>query len=197
MNEQLLQTAILRAKTTPTSKVEPPKAKPVTEANFVIEALSTRVKYLEGIVGKIVNELGIKISPSVKTFPTIKRIVAITSLHYETTPHDIIGHGRHARITEPRHVAMYLSKRLTLHSYPTIAKAFDGRDHTTIMHAVNKIEMSRKADARLDQTIALLSRELMELKPDATSPVASLGAAPALPSPDDPAGVAPPLSGAA
>jgi chromosomal replication initiation ATPase DnaA len=167
MNEEVLRSAMLRGKHTPFPKVAPPlniPAEKITESDVVIETLQARVKQLERIVGRIVNELGIKVCDNIQTFPTIRGIISATARYFEIPALDIIGHARATAIVHPRQVAMYLAKRLTLHSYPVIAKAFDGRDHTTVMHAVNKVEANRVVDAQLDQALVYLSRELVELK---------------------------------
>jgi chromosomal replication initiator protein len=161
---QILQTAILRSKLTSIKKVAPPLDIPATESDVIIETLQARVKQLERIVGRVVNELGIKVCDDVRTFPTIKGIQAATARYFEISMLDLIGHARATSFVHPRQVAMYLAKRLTLHSHPTIARAFDGRDHTTVMHAVKKIEVNRVVDAQLDQALVYLSRELVELK---------------------------------
>lgn len=65
---------------------------------------------------------------------------------YNISHADIIGSQRSQNITYPRQIAMYLSRGLTGESYPDIGKAFGGKDHTTVMYAVNNIEKKRQAD---------------------------------------------------
>jgi chromosomal replication initiator protein len=68
---------------------------------------------------------------------------------------------RRARaVARPRQVAMYLAKQLTTRSLPEIGKKFGGRDHTTVMHAVRKIEELALADAALAEDVELLRRML-------------------------------------
>ncbi|MGX1096532.1 helix-turn-helix domain-containing protein [Amorphus sp. MBR-141] len=81
----------------------------------------------------------------VNRLPTIEVIIQIVSVESGVSFSDIVSH-RHAReIVLPRHVAMYIAKATTPHSYPVIAKKFDGRDHTTVLYAVQKIERLLKA----------------------------------------------------
>ncbi len=69
--------------------------------------------------------------------------------------------ARRARaVARPRQVAMYLSKQLTTHSLPEIGRKFGGRDHTTVMHAVRKIEELHSTDPSLSEDIDLLRRML-------------------------------------
>jgi chromosomal replication initiator protein len=69
--------------------------------------------------------------------------------------------ARRARsVARPRQIAMYLSKQLTTRSLPEIGRKFGGRDHTTVIHAVRKIEQLRDEDPALDEDVDLLRRML-------------------------------------
>ena len=61
----------------------------------------------------------------------------------------------------PRHIAMYLARQLTPLSLEEIGMHFDGRDHSTILHAQQVIEASRKEDAQTAETLALLTQQLL------------------------------------
>jgi chromosomal replication initiator protein len=65
-------------------------------------------------------------------------------------------------VVRPRQVAMYLAKTLTLRSLPEIGRRFGGRDHTTVLHAVRKIENLVSTDSALADEIELLKRQLQE-----------------------------------
>ena len=73
-----------------------------------------------------------------------------------------MAHRRNAEAVYYRQIAMYLVKVLTRHSLPEIGRRFDGRDHTTVLHAVRKIEALRKSDESLDATITSLKAQLLE-----------------------------------
>ena len=73
---------------------------------------------------------------SVIQHPSMRRIIRAVSNEFGISVVDIISHRRTATFVLPRQVAMYLCKVTTPHSLPTIAKQFDGRDHTTILHGV-------------------------------------------------------------
>ena len=60
----------------------------------------------------------------------------------------------------PRQIAMHLSRELTPASLPEIGNAFGGRDHTTVIHAINKIEQKMKQDADLAATIESLIQQV-------------------------------------
>jgi chromosomal replication initiator protein len=63
-------------------------------------------------------------------------------------------------VARPRQVAMYLAKQLTSRSLPEIGRKFGGRDHTTVIHAVKKIEELSASDTALAEDVELLRRML-------------------------------------
>jgi chromosomal replication initiator protein len=65
-------------------------------------------------------------------------------------------------VVKPRQIAMYLSKVLTLRSLPEIGRRFGGRDHTTVLHAVRKIEKQIGEDSVLGDEVELLKRMLQD-----------------------------------
>jgi chromosomal replication initiator protein len=65
-------------------------------------------------------------------------------------------------VVKPRQVAMFLAKMLTLRSLPEIGRRFGGRDHTTVLHAVRKIEGLLQSDTILREELELLKRMLQE-----------------------------------
>ena len=82
--------------------------------------------------------------------------------HYRVSRADILSARRTAVVVRPRQVAMYLSKMLTLRSLPEIGRRFGGRDHTTVLHAVRKIEGLAAQESALSEDIELLKRMLLE-----------------------------------
>lgn len=79
---------------------------------------------------------------------------------YGLTPEDLVSSDRKWRIARPRHVAMYLARVKTEASFPVIADHFGGRDHTTVMHAVNTVEGRVKIDPAFRQELAQLAERL-------------------------------------
>ena len=77
----------------------------------------------------------------------IEDIQKLVASHYSVTRADILSSRRTATVVKPRQVAMYLSKALTLRSLPEIGRRFGGRDHTTVLHAVRKIEGLTASDS--------------------------------------------------
>ena len=91
---------------------------------------------------------------------TIEEIQRKVAEHYNIRLADMIGPKRLRNIARPRQVAMYLSKQLTLRSLPEIGRRFGGRDHTTIMHGVKRIEELMATDSQLSDDVTLLRRLL-------------------------------------
>ena len=73
---------------------------------------------------------------------------------------DLIAARRARAVARPRQVAMFLCKTLTSRSLPEIGRGFGGRDHTTVIHAVKKIEELRSVDAQINEDIENLRRIL-------------------------------------
>ncbi|KFB11324.1 Chromosomal replication initiator protein DnaA [Nitratireductor basaltis] len=88
----------------------------------------------------------------------IEDIQRIVARHYNVSKTELLSNRRTRTIVKPRQVAMYLSKVLTPRSLPEIGRRFGGRDHTTVLHAVRKIEGLSSDDGQLAQEIELLKR---------------------------------------
>ncbi len=142
---------------------------------FLSQRISTNVRVLEGalmrlfafasLVGReITLELAqdcladiLRASDRKVTVEEIQRKV---SEHYNIRLSDIIGPRRVRVIARPRQVAMYLAKQLTTRSLPEIGRRFGGRDHTTVMHGVRRIEELKAHDHQIAEDLELLRRAL-------------------------------------
>lgn len=91
---------------------------------------------------------------------TIEEIQKKVAEHYKVRVADMSSARRARAVARPRQVAMYLSKLLTQRSLPEIGRKFGGRDHTTVMHAVRKIEDLTRTDAAFAEDVDLLRRML-------------------------------------
>ena len=91
---------------------------------------------------------------------TIEEIQKLVSQHFELKPLDLVSARRSRAVARPRQIAMYLSKRLTTRSLPEIGRKFGGRDHSTVIHAVRKVEELRDSDRDIDAAVRVLLREL-------------------------------------
>lgn len=88
----------------------------------------------------------------------IEDIQRIVARHYNVSKTELLSNRRTRTIVKPRQVAMYLSKVMTPRSLPEIGRRFGGRDHTTVLHAVRKIEGLSDNDNTLAQELELLRR---------------------------------------
>ena len=84
---------------------------------------------------------------------SIENIQKVVSDYYNITVDDLKGKKKSAKITFPRHVAMYLSRMLTDESFPRIGLEFGGRDHSTVIHSINKIDTELKTNMELKKAI--------------------------------------------
>ncbi len=142
---------------------------------FLAHRISTNVRVLEGalmrlfafgsLVGREINlelaqECLSDILRSSERKITIEEIQRKVSEHYNIRISDIVGPKRLRAFARPRQVAMYLSKSLTTRSLPEIGRRFGGRDHTTVMHGVRRIEELKGKDSQIAEDLELLRRAL-------------------------------------
>ena len=92
----------------------------------------------------------------------IEDIQKLVATHFNVSRADILSSRRTANVVRPRQIAMYLAKMMTLRSLPEIGRRFGGRDHTTVLHAVRKIEEMASNDVGLSQELDLLKRLLAD-----------------------------------
>lgn len=144
-------------------------------AFFIAKHLRSNVRELEGALQKIeafcsfhdkiptldvVREALKDLLSLQKTAITIEMIQKTVADFYKLKLADMYSKRRPASIALPRQIAMYLSKELTQKSLPDIGYAFGGRDHTTVLHAVRKIQNSRQSDSNLNHSLHILEQQL-------------------------------------
>ena len=91
---------------------------------------------------------------------TMDEIIKKTCDYYKVRPADLMSPNRARNIVRPRQMAMYLCKKYTTRSLPEIGRKFGGRDHTTILHGVRKIEELMSTDSQFVEDAELLRRLL-------------------------------------
>ena len=91
---------------------------------------------------------------------TIEQIQKRVAEHFNIKLAEMSSARRARTVARPRQVAMYLAKQLTQRSLPEIGRKFGNRDHTTVMHAVRRIEELRAADSSFNEDVELLRRML-------------------------------------
>jgi chromosomal replication initiator protein len=91
---------------------------------------------------------------------TVDEIQKATAEHFGMKQVDLLSERRTRAVARPRQAAMWLAKQLTTRSLPDIGRRFGGRDHTTVLHAVRRIEELRAADPQLARDLESLVRRL-------------------------------------
>lgn len=91
---------------------------------------------------------------------TPERIQEIVASYYNIRPEDMVGSKRSNNIAYPRQIAMYLSRQMLDISLPKLGEHFGGRDHTTIIHGINKIQENLKTDKNLQNIIFELENRI-------------------------------------
>ena len=91
---------------------------------------------------------------------TIEEIIRKVSDHYNLRMSDLVSARRARSVARPRQIAMFLSKNLTSKSLPEIGRRFGGRDHTTVIHAIRKIEELKMTDVQIADEVEILRRTL-------------------------------------
>ncbi|MFL5295879.1 MAG: chromosomal replication initiator protein DnaA [Phenylobacterium sp.] len=91
---------------------------------------------------------------------TVDQIQKTVSEHYNLKQADLISERRARAVARPRQVAMWLAKQITTRSLPDIGRRFGGRDHTTVLHAVRRIEQLKTEDPTIARDVDVLLRKL-------------------------------------
>lgn len=92
--------------------------------------------------------------------PKIEDILRVISRHYGVSKGDLLSQRRHRSVVWPRQIGMYLAKQLTARSLPEIGRRFGNRDHTTVLHAIRKIESEISDNPRLRDELEELKKLL-------------------------------------
>ncbi len=95
---------------------------------------------------------------------TIEKIQRKVAEYFNIKPSDIIGKNRSRSIARPRQIAMYLSRKMTKHSFPEIGTFFGNKDHTTVLFAYNKIEKEIGEDSKLLSAIEQITDTISTVK---------------------------------
>ena len=145
--------------------------------DFLAARITTGPRELEGVLNNVICRtalLGLpvtmeavstalrELSLSAEKRLTVDEIQKAVAAHFGVTTTDICSKRRTQSVVRPRHVAMYLAKVLTTRSLPDIGRRFGGRDHSTVIHAVNKIIGMIESGDAIGTDIDCLTRELRD-----------------------------------
>lgn len=173
-----LRLEILKARVSAARIHHPGFDVPPPVLNYIAKAVTHNGRDLEGALNQLlaqnkltghpitlemaeraVRDLVRPMEPKRVKIEDIQRVVA---RQYNVSRSDLLSSRRTANVVRPRQVAMYLAKTLTLRSLPEIGRRFGGRDHTTVLHAVRKIENLVGNDMALAEEIEILKRQLQD-----------------------------------
>ena len=170
---QILETRIAAARTH-----QPDFAVSGTVISYIARAIQTNGRDLDGAVNRLlaaatlshtaicIETAEIAIRDLLRTREPkrvkIEDIQKLVATRFNVSRADILSSRRTAAVVKPRQIAMYLAKILTLRSLPEIGRRFGGRDHTTVLHAVRKIEGLSGSDGGLGEELELLKRMLLD-----------------------------------
>ena len=151
-----------------------PSARPEV-LQFLADRFTDSVRELEGALNTLVARVGGEISrmtldeaqailrPNLacnERRVTVDQIQKTVAEHYQLKQADLISERRARVVARPRQVAMWLAKQITTRSLPDIGRRFGGRDHTTVLHAVRRIEALKGEDPMIARDLDVLLRKL-------------------------------------
>jgi chromosomal replication initiator protein len=173
-----LRLEILKTRVTASRQYHPGFDVPAPILAYIAKSVTHNGRDLEGAINRLLahnkltgqpvtmemaeREVRDLIRPQEPKRVKIEDIQRIVARQYNVSRSDLLSSRRTANVVRPRQVAMYLAKTLTLRSLPEIGRRFGGRDHTTVLHAVRKIEGLVGNDAMLADEIEVLKRNLQE-----------------------------------
>jgi chromosomal replication initiator protein len=144
---------------------------------FLADRFSDSVRELEGGLNTLVARAGERLGkltleeaqaivrPHLRTVEkrvTVDDIQKVVAEHFGLKQADLLCEKRTRAVARPRHAAMYLAKQLTTRSYPDIGRRFGGRDHTTVLHAVKRVEALKAEDPVLAADLDAIVRKLRD-----------------------------------
>ena len=148
---------------------------PEAVRDFLAARITSSARELEGVLNNVICRtalLGLPVTMEAVTSAlrdlqmssekrlTVDEIQKAVATHFGVTAADICSKRRTQSVVRPRHVAMYLSKTMTTRSLPDIGRRFGGRDHSTVIHAVNKVTAMIESGDPITQDIDALTRTL-------------------------------------
>ncbi len=122
-------------------------------------AAAAEAMRLEALIEKLTADLR-SLDRVKQGYAFVRKIQVLVCVYFGVAVDDVLSERRTANVVLPRQIAMYLTKALTLRSLPEIGRRFGGRDHTTVLHAVRKIEALRQSDERIAAYITALIAQL-------------------------------------
>ena len=143
---------------------------------YIANNIKSNIRELEGAINKVMafakleqREVNLElaeqalkdiISPNEKKVITPEYIISMVAEHFDVSVEDLYGNKRNSKIVMPRQIAMYLCREIISTPLKSIGKCLGNRDHTTIMHGIDKIEKEIVSDDNLKNTIETLKKKI-------------------------------------
>jgi chromosomal replication initiator protein len=132
----------------------------------ILEGSLTRLKAFSEVSGQpmsieMCKSLFKDILGAKRNFISIEEVIRTVAKHYGLKPTDLKSPKRAKPMTQARQIAMYLCRELTNESFPEIGSRFGGRDHATVIHAVNKVAAQLEADPDIQRNLQELRKSMM------------------------------------
>ena len=143
---------------------------------YIADNIKSNIRELEGALNKVVafaklehKDVSLElaqqalkdiIQPEQGKIITPDYIISVVADHFNLTPADLTGNKRSSKIVVPRQMVMYLCREFTSTSLKSIGKILGGRDHTTVMHGIEKIEHEIPIDSNISNTIDVLRKKI-------------------------------------
>lgn len=143
---------------------------------YIAKNIKSNIRELEGALNKIMayanlekSEINLPlaekvlkdiISPNQKRIVTPELIIDIVAEHFDLSPADLTGNKRNSKVVFPRQIVMYLCRHMTEVTLKNIGKVLGGRDHTTIMNGINKIEAELETSESTKEIIDILQKKI-------------------------------------
>lgn len=143
---------------------------------YIANNIKSNIRELEGAFNKVVafaklekREINLElaeqalkdiISPDEKKVITPEYVISIVAEHFGVSSSDICGNKRNSKIVVPRQIAMYLCREIISTPLKSIGKSMGNRDHTTVMHGIDKVEHELEIDDNLKNTIDILKKKI-------------------------------------
>lgn len=142
-------------------------ANAITSSGRELEGAFNQLMFRRGFepdldIGRVDALLGHLVNTGEPKRVRIEDIQRVVSRHFNVSRQELVSNRRTRVIVKPRQVAMHLAKTMTPRSFPEIGRRFCGRDHTTVLHAVQKIEDLMNKDSKLSHEVELLKRLINE-----------------------------------
>jgi len=129
-------------------------------AESLAKQVADNVRDIEGAVRVL--KLGGSLPKEKRNFgtDTLEKIKTYTAVYFGVKPEDLLGNRRSKRMSKVRHITMYLCRKLTDASLIEIARAMGKKDHSTVIHAIRKVEEERRRDRKLNHILLFLEKHI-------------------------------------